>query len=51
VRRNEQLDTMRREVEHAVRGRADKADLLAEFDALGSVRRAATGDWVVRAAS
>ncbi len=51
VRRNEQLDTMRREVEHAVRGRADKADLLAEFDALGSVQRAATGDWVVRTES
>jgi hypothetical protein len=48
VRRNEQLDTMRREVEHAVRSRADKADLLAEFDALGSVQRAATGDWTVR---
>ena len=51
VRRNEQLDTMRREVEHAVRARGDKADLLAEFDALGSVQRAATGDWTVRATS
>jgi hypothetical protein len=51
VRRADQLESMRREVEHAVRGRSDRNDLLAEFDALGSVERTATGDWVARSAS
>jgi hypothetical protein len=45
VRRNEQLDTARREVEHALAGRSDESDLLAEFDALGTTHRQADGTW------
>lgn len=46
TRRYEQLDTLRREVAHALAGRSNASDLLAEFDALGSVERLADGRWV-----
>ncbi len=50
-RRDEQLDTLRAEVAHALQGRSNAADLLAEFDALGTTVRDASGHWVPRPAS
>lgn len=47
-RRDGQLDALRGEVEHAVAGRKDAKDLLAEFDALGSTVRGPDGHWVPR---
>ncbi|MBS1846861.1 MAG: hypothetical protein JST73_01165 [Actinobacteria bacterium] len=51
VRRDAQLDAMRAEVAHAVQGRHDAGDLLAEFDALGSTERDARGHWAHRVGS
>ncbi len=44
-RRFDQLDGVRREVEHALDGRRDAADVLARFDELGTTRRRADGTW------
>lgn len=48
ARRNEQLDTLRNEVAHALAGRHNASDLLDQFDALGSVTRLPDGRWVQR---
>lgn len=45
-RRTETLDIVRREVTHAVAGRADADDLLHRFDELGDVVRTEDGRWV-----
>jgi len=45
-RRIDTLDVVRREVEHAVAGRADADDLLAQFHERGDVRRTDDGRWV-----
>jgi hypothetical protein len=46
VRRWDQLETLRREVEHALAGRSDGAHVLARFDELGSVHRDEDGRWI-----
>ena len=43
--RIETLDVVRREVDHAMAGRPDRDDLMARFDELGDVVRAADGTW------
>jgi len=45
-RRTAGLDMVWTEISHALDGRADRADLLAEFDALGTVHRGTDGTWV-----
>jgi hypothetical protein len=50
-RRDGQLNAVRGEVEHALRGRRDGAELLAQFDALGSTVRDAHGHWIQRPAA
>lgn len=50
TRRWDLTELNRREVEVALEGRADAADLLAEFDALGDVERLPDGTWVERTA-
>ena len=50
AKRNANLDSMHAEVEFALAKRPNGANLLAEFDALGSVTRAADGRWVSRQA-
>ncbi len=50
-RRDSQLDAVRGEVEHALSGRRDGAELLAQFDTLGSTVRGADGHWVPRPAA
>lgn len=48
TRRWELTELNRREVELALGGRRDSADLLAEFDSLGDVQRLPDGTWVDR---
>jgi hypothetical protein len=47
-RRDTQLTTARNEVRHALSGRCNAADLLAEFDELGEVVPGPDGHWVER---
>jgi hypothetical protein len=49
-RREQQLAVTVREIEHALDGRADKADLLEEFHSLGSIRPTVDGSWAPTAA-
>ena len=46
ARRTDTLNVTRREVEHAVSGRRDADDLLAEFHELGDVRPNDDGSWI-----
>jgi hypothetical protein len=46
VRRQDGLETTRREVIHALSGRSDAADVLARFDQLGTVHRREDGTWI-----
>lgn len=48
AKRNANLDALHAEVEFALSKRANGADLLAEFDSLGSVVRTSDGHWVNR---
>ncbi|HVX16856.1 MAG TPA: hypothetical protein VHA73_02395 [Acidimicrobiales bacterium] len=50
-RREAQLDAVYREVQHALEGRRNAADLLAEFDTLGDTARGADGAWHSAAAN
>jgi len=50
-RRTAGLDMVWTEIGHALDGRADRADLLAEFDALGTVHRRPDGSWAEDGAS
>jgi hypothetical protein len=45
-RRTEQLDAMLREVQRAVAGRRDEAELLERFEALGTSHRRPDGTWI-----
>jgi hypothetical protein len=45
VRRQENLVASLAEAEHALEGRSDKADLLAEFHSLGDLRPGPKGEW------
>ncbi|HWW52795.1 MAG TPA: hypothetical protein VNY84_03455, partial [Acidimicrobiales bacterium] len=45
-RRQATLDVTLSEVEYAADGRADRADVLDRFHALGTVRRSSSGAWV-----
>lgn len=45
-RRHDQLELVWREVSHAVADRADGSELLAQFDALGSMHRDDDGAWL-----
>ncbi len=51
TRRDAQLDAMRAEVVHALQGRRNSGDLLAQFDDLGSTVRRADGHWIDRPAA
>jgi hypothetical protein len=46
ARATEVRDLVLNEIRHAVDRRGDAADLMAEFDSLGTVRRTPTGEWV-----
>ena len=45
VGRQARVETAWREINHAVEGRSDSADLLAEFTSLGTVHRGDDGTW------
>ena len=48
AKRNATLDALHAEVEFSLSKRANGADLLAEFDSLGSVARTPDGRWIIR---